>query len=731
MSDFLKKFLLEDPRKLGAASDRHVCVGAFGKHPGWDDHIEDLGLETPSLIQAKTLLYVQGIGSQIDSGDWEKLDPGQQVPAFHHLFLWRRASQFLLGRMWASSDGKGRTRYPMIACIHCFGVPLPWALREVLPQLQHIEEQCKATRSAEDIRRLIRDQCTELRRAFSNAPAQAGPAIPEVPAAALAKFIAHPALGPGREGWCRILYQLQSQMSAFAPGRFSLKGDGLNARAQQMRLPTCDYTPAESLLLWSRFFHDQVDPGVPLLITLPLDHSWLDVTLAEPTPHEFFALRASPKKFPLVTEVPYNLDTEFRKRADQYLMNLEVNKPAPPAERKTSTGTTTFLAQPAATKPKWLRWLVGGGGLALLAGAIVAGVLALRNPPAKPGASGPAPGPAAQADSAQAKPSGGVPTDPKAAEQASAAQAKLKAQAEAQAKAQAETLAKAAALARAQEEAKIQAEAEQKKKMEAEQEAKRLAEARRLAEEKAKVEAEAIAKAKAQAEAQAQEKARLAAAQTTPAPAPNTIPKPPAPVAPASSPAPASKQMTNRLGLELVWIPAEYWVGKFEVTQGQYTKVMGSNPSKFTGNDRLPVDSVSWTEAVEFCRKLTDLEKQNGGLPSGAAYTLPTQKQWESFLADATFDQAITSRDQRQNQTGPVGSSAPNQWGLHDLLGNVWEWCLDGPSAADAKRTLLGGAYNTAKVFRYKPFTPTTSQILPPDTKSSDTGFRCVLITQK
>ena len=69
MSDFFKKFLVEDTRRLGQ-NGKYVGLAAFGKHPGWDDHVEDLGLETESLNLAKTLLYVNGIGGQIDSGAW-------------------------------------------------------------------------------------------------------------------------------------------------------------------------------------------------------------------------------------------------------------------------------------------------------------------------------------------------------------------------------------------------------------------------------------------------------------------------------------------------------------------------------------------------------------------------------------------------------------------------------------------------------------------------------------
>ena len=63
MSDFFKKFLLEDPRPF-SSDGRYVALAAFGKHPGWDDHVEDLGLETQSLNLAKTVLYVDGIGGR-------------------------------------------------------------------------------------------------------------------------------------------------------------------------------------------------------------------------------------------------------------------------------------------------------------------------------------------------------------------------------------------------------------------------------------------------------------------------------------------------------------------------------------------------------------------------------------------------------------------------------------------------------------------------------------------
>src|SRR6185503_18295903 len=154
MSDFFKKFLLEDARRL-SPSGRYVALAAFGKHPGWDDHVEDLGLETESLNLAKTVLYVNGIGGQIDSGAWEKLDAAQQLPAFKHVFVWQRSGQILVGRLWSSGDGKSRKRYPMVICLHFMGVTLGWALKHALPALAELEEECARTTSAADVRSLL------------------------------------------------------------------------------------------------------------------------------------------------------------------------------------------------------------------------------------------------------------------------------------------------------------------------------------------------------------------------------------------------------------------------------------------------------------------------------------------------------------------------------------------------------------------------------------------------
>ena len=121
-------------------------------------------------------------------------------------------------------------------------------------------------------------------------------------------------------------------------------------------------------------------------------------------------------------------------------------------------------------------------------------------------------------------------------------------------------------------------------------------------------------------------------------------------------------------------------MGKYPITQAQYRAVMGDNPSNFKG-DTLPVEQVSWDDAVSFCKKLS---KQTGRI-----YRLPTEAEWEyACLAGSTGkycfgdDKALLEKyacyyKNSGSKTHPVGEKLPNAWGLHEMHGNVWEWCSD------------------------------------------------------
>ena len=181
----------------------------------------------------------------------------------------------------------------------------------------------------------------------------------------------------------------------------------------------------------------------------------------------------------------------------------------------------------------------------------------------------------------------------------------------------------------------------------------------------------------------------------------------------------APKEITNSIGVKLVLIPKgtfmmgspesekgryenetqhevtiskDYYLGVYEVTQAQYEKVMGKNLSYFQGakvgneNADLPVENVSWDEAVKFCKKLSELPEEK---KAGRVYRLPTEAEWE-YACRAGSKTAYSFEDEEgllpehgwfnrnsSNRTHTVGLLEPNAWGLYDMHGNVWEWCSD------------------------------------------------------
>ncbi len=136
-------------------------------------------------------------------------------------------------------------------------------------------------------------------------------------------------------------------------------------------------------------------------------------------------------------------------------------------------------------------------------------------------------------------------------------------------------------------------------------------------------------------------------------------------------------------GRHRVRLTKGYWMAQIEVTQGEYRKVTGANPSRVTGSPYLPVDWVAWDEAVAYCRKLNELEREADRLPAGYEYRLPTEAEWEYACragSDRDFsvpEEWVWSRDRGEGRPHEVAESQPNAWGLYDMHGNAMEWCLD------------------------------------------------------
>ena len=154
-------------------------------------------------------------------------------------------------------------------------------------------------------------------------------------------------------------------------------------------------------------------------------------------------------------------------------------------------------------------------------------------------------------------------------------------------------------------------------------------------------------------------------------------------------------------------------LGAVPVTQGLYAEVTGARPSASTGDD-LPVEGVSWWDAVRFCNALSardgltpayDLDEaaERAGWDAVAdGYRLPAEAEWEHACRAGTtgprygpLDEVAWYRGNSGERVHPVGTRAPNGWGLYDLLGNVWDWCWDVYDAEvyGTYRVLRGGGW--------------------------------------
>lgn len=189
-----------------------------------------------------------------------------------------------------------------------------------------------------------------------------------------------------------------------------------------------------------------------------------------------------------------------------------------------------------------------------------------------------------------------------------------------------------------------------------------------------------------------------------------------------------------------VTISRGYWLCDHEVTQAEYVAVMGSNPSFFKGDPGRPVEWVTWGDAVEYCRRLTEQERAAGRITSRHEYRLPTEAEWEYAARAGTTGARHGQLDEVAWWQGNAGGTpqrgqgkASNAWGLHDMLGNVREWCADwaGPYPGEDATDPTGPASGTDRIARGGSWGQDASSCrsafrdkVSPGTRTGNLGFR-------
>jgi len=196
-----------------------------------------------------------------------------------------------------------------------------------------------------------------------------------------------------------------------------------------------------------------------------------------------------------------------------------------------------------------------------------------------------------------------------------------------------------------------------------------------------------------------------------------------------------------------ITISQKFWIGTHEITQSKFESLMGNNPSFFKG-ENLPVDKVTFDQAVSFCKALTLNDLREGRIRENMIYRLPSEAEWEfaclggsnspfSFGEVSQANDFAWSAENSDDKTQIVGKKQPNAWGLYDMHGNVWEWVLDwfaphpkdpqlidpiGPPNGEHRVFKGGGWYHEAKFSRAN-----SRFMMAPDMGINFVGFRVVL----
>ncbi len=338
-------------KSLGGSRTPSVRVSAFGKHPAWDDHIDDVGLSTDELVDARRTLYADCIAGCIDSGSWGA--PDQPPPAwlvdYGHEFVWYpegTQGPILAGRLWPSRDGRRRTKFPMVLCAQCDGVGLDWVARVVLPRLERLQAACIEATEQGQVIAAVESVGRELQELATGASTADEPGASR---ASLDQLLSS-GLGEGsRAAIHRVQYQFEREFSGFLAADRASKSP-LPARGQHIRVPSAIEPPTRAIVAWTRYFARQLSGDAPMLVAAPFQSGWVDIAVGPITPQLIAPLRANTEQSPPASEVPYTINEAFARKVESMLDGWQ-GRTSPLTSASSSaqaSGAAANVAAPAA-----------------------------------------------------------------------------------------------------------------------------------------------------------------------------------------------------------------------------------------------------------------------------------------------------------------------------------------------------------------------------------------------
>ncbi len=287
-----------------------IKLMAFGKHPACNDHIDMLGNDSSLMTRIRRLLYTDGIRSNIENGAWKELESDNLID-FSHYFHWKYEGKIVIGKLWSSSDGKGRSDYPMVMCLETeYGIckklyseihKLIDSLQAELIQSQTLDDMgCAIEKAAESFNASAHVNSEYVDSNMSISDIRNGLDCDDDVSLMLERIVYHLFNGSNVIGGNEIIKVSEPGIWTFRVPKCLLN--------RLMKANTADEIDKELVEadLWFDFASIFFSKKFDVIVFESENTGYLDVIIGCPESAQVYCLRAGTGAIPLTTDIPYN-----------------------------------------------------------------------------------------------------------------------------------------------------------------------------------------------------------------------------------------------------------------------------------------------------------------------------------------------------------------------------------------------------------------------------------------